>query len=340
MRRTRPRHRTLAAALAAAVATTSAPLLAAPTRARPRVAVLPTAVTGELEQHWQNKLADRLLAGLVRGEFEVADVAGPEAAACGDMTCRRTLAASANAQYLVAAGITAGDRQYRVAVELVDGSTGGVIALAARDCDVCTVEEVGELLADATGELRGKLDLLVAGPPVVAIETTPGGALVELDGTAIGNAPIEREVTAGAHEARVSKPGFVPQQLTLRALPGHRELLALQLQPVPRSSGALDRRRDLRPWGWTALAVGVAALAAGAALLAVDGRPDRSSCRGDGVDADGDCRYLYDSVPGGATLTVLGSGAAISGIVMLAVHAHRKATRRRARGRAAVARGD
>lgn len=335
-----PHRHTLAITLATAVALASAPLSAAPARPRPRVAVLPTAVTGELEQHWQNKLADRLLAGLVRGEFEVADVAGPEAAACGDLSCRRNLAASANAQYLVAAGITAGDRQYRVAVELVDGSTGGVIALAARDCDVCTVEEVGELLADATGELRAKLDLLVAGPPVVAIETTPSGALVELDGTAIGTAPIEREVTAGAHDARVSKPGFVPQQLTLRALPGHRELLALQLQPLPRSAAAVDRRRELRPWGWTALALGVAAVAAGAALLAVDGRPDRRSCRGDGVDAQGDCRYLYASVPGGATLTVLGSGALVSGIVMLAVDARRHAQRRRAQRRAAVARGD
>ncbi len=328
----------LACALAIAVVGAPASGHAAPTRERPRVAVLPTATTGQLEDHWQVKLADRLLAGLVRVEFEVVAVAGAEAAACGDAVCRRELAASANAQYLVAAGITAGDRQYRVAVELVEGSTGGVIVLASRDCDVCTVEEVGELLADATGELRTKLDLLASGPPLVAIASNPSGAMVELDGKPIGQTPLEQEVRAGAHAAKITKQGYVAQRLTLHALPGHREALTLELVAlppvVPRPQP--QRHRDLRPWGWAAAGLGGAGLAAGAALLAIDGRPDRRSCRGSGVDGDGDCRYLYDSTRGGATLVAVGAGAIVSGIVMLAVHARRTAKQRRGRPSAAM----
>jgi TolB-like protein len=314
------------------------PQAAAAPRPRPRVAVLPTMVTGELEEHWRGKLADRLLAGLVRGEFEVADIASPDTAGCVDVECRRNLASDAGAEYVVTSGIVAAPRQYRVALELVDGATGSVLATATRECDVCTVEEVGELLAEATGELRARLDGLVAGPPSLVIDSRPRGAKVTIDGTAAGVTPLEEVVSAGSHEATITHPGYVDQRLTLRAVPGLREQIAVELQPLPRPTAPPRRARDLRPWGWTALAVGVAGLAAGAALLAVDGNEDRSACSGNDVDADGDCRYRYDSLPGGAGLTAVGGAAAVAGVVMLVVHARRVARLRRAQ-RTAVAWG-
>jgi TolB-like protein len=316
------------------------PVLAAAPQPRPRVAVLPSVVTGELEDHWRVKLADRLLAGLVRGEFEVATIDTPEAAACADVDCRRELARGAAADYLVTSGIVAGERHYRVAVELVDGTTGSVLAVAARECDVCTVEEVGELLAEATTELRTKLDAIVVGPPIVAIDSRPRGAKVELDGVDVGITPSESVVAPGRHEATVAKEGYVVQRFTLRAVPGMREALSVELQAIPRQPVPPPASpRDLRPWGWSAVAVGVGTLAAGAALLAIDGRPDKRHCGGSDIDADGDCRYRYDSVPGGATLTAVGSAVVIGGITLLALHARRMAKHRRALRKSNVARG-
>jgi TolB-like protein len=332
-------RRLLSLVLSLAVLLTALPLQAAPQR-RPRVAVLPMVITGTLEEHWRVSLSDRLLAGLVRGEFEVATLDSPEAASCADAECRRTLAAGAGAEYVVTSGIVTGERHYRVAIELTDGTTGTVLASASRECDVCTVEEVGELLSEATTELRAELDALVAGPPILAIETRPSGASIELDGKAIGKAPIEHVVTAGSHDATVSKPGYIVQRLTLRAVPGLREVVAVELQPVPKLPTPPPKPpRDLRPWGGSAVAIGLATLVAGAALLAIDGRPDRRHCDGTNVDGDGDCRYRFDATAGGATLTAVGSAVAIGGIVLLAVHAKRMAKHRRELRRGAVAQG-
>lgn len=338
MRMHRALSRLFALVLACMLVLEAVPVSAAP-QPRPRVAVLPTSVSGELEEHWRVKLADRLLAGLVRGDFEVASVDTPEAATCADVDCRRELARTHRAEYLVTSGIVAGERHYRVAVELVDGTTGSVLAVAARECDVCTVEEVGELLAEATTELRTKLDALVVGPPIVAIDSRPRGAKVELDGADVGVTPAETVVAPGPHEATITKEGYVVQRVTLRAVPGLREVLSVDLQALPRAPAPKPKPpRDLRPWGWSAVAVGVLALAAGATLLAFDGRPDERHCGGSDVDADGDCRYRYDSLAGGATLTALGSGGLIAGIALLAVDARRKARHRRELRSGAVAR--
>jgi hypothetical protein len=61
-------------------------------------------------------------------------------------------------------------------------------------------------------------------------------------------------------------------------------------------------------------AAGVAAVAAGAVLLAVDGRPYRSRCE---ADTEGDCRFLYGTQTAGIVTVALGGAALIGGVGLI-----------------------
>lgn len=68
---------------------------------------------------------------------------------------------------------------------------------------------------------------------------------------------------------------------------------------------------------FTAIGVGVAALAGGIALLVLDENPVKSNCSGVHVDADGDCEFRYDTLGGGIGLTVTGVVVAGGGVGLL-----------------------
>lgn len=68
---------------------------------------------------------------------------------------------------------------------------------------------------------------------------------------------------------------------------------------------------------FTAIGVGVAALAGGIALLVIDDNGVKSNCSGVHVDADGDCELRYDTLGGGIGLTVAGAVVAGGGVGLL-----------------------
>jgi len=63
--------------------------------------------------------------------------------------------------------------------------------------------------------------------------------------------------------------------------------------------------------GWGAVGVGAAAFISGIALLVLNNRPAKNNCDAADVDAQGNCRYLWDTAAGGIGLTV--SGAIVAG---------------------------
>lgn len=65
---------------------------------------------------------------------------------------------------------------------------------------------------------------------------------------------------------------------------------------------------------FTAIGVGVAALAGGIALLVIDDNPVKGNCAGANMDADGDCAFRYDTLGGGIGLTVAGVVVAGGGV--------------------------
>ncbi len=77
--------------------------------------------------------------------------------------------------------------------------------------------------------------------------------------------------------------------------------------------------RSLVVGGVVTTVLGAAGLAAGIALAVRDEAPIRSRCSGSNVDAEGHCRYRYDTLAGGIGLGVTAAVALAGGLAMLGV---------------------
>lgn len=274
--------------------------------AREPIAIVPIVVDGEMPASWRQQLAARLHEGFARGRHPVVATEAP--VVCDD-ACIRDVGRTSGARWIARARVTARDRDFDVVLELVDAKNGESVTRSSGTCEVCAVAEVGDMIADRAAVLDRTLDALLAAPPVVRFESRPARALVWLDGEMIGTAPLERTIAEGRHRARGELRGHLPIEVQFDALPGTRETIALDLSKKPRV--ALRRAR------WPLLGFGVAGLAVGVPLVVLDGRQYRDRCSGGDVDADGDCRFRYDTKVGGAVALAIGSAALVAAIALI-----------------------
>jgi hypothetical protein len=228
----------------------------------------------------------------------------------------RRIAKATGSTHVVRARVVFQDRDYSIAVDLYDGKTGAIVASTADNCEICGIAEAGELVASAAATLRTKLDALAQGPATLSMASAPTGAEVRIDGELVGVTPFAGPVLAGKHVVRVSMEGFIAVEREVTFVEGMKETLSFELEKVP-------SRLPKRPWGWVSLGVGIGALATSAVFFTFDvtNRPYKvgSSCNGDNVDPDGDCRKLWDpdalvysTAIVGAALTTLGVAILVS----------------------------
>jgi len=305
----RPLLRSLAT-IAFAVTTAQASVALAHESAK--VVVLPISAHGELTPHGREDLLNRLVIGLERGNFSVVRAVTldpPMTTSCVDRPCRQTLARRTASSYLVQTNVNAHARRYEIHLEVVDGRSGEVIVQSRETCELCGLAEVGEILQHHGAALRARIDAFALDPPVLRIETRPRGAWIKLNGRAIGRSPLEHVTIPGEHELEATHPGYVSQKRRLRLVAGVTETVALWLQPMPRVNHDIHLER----LGWAALAIGSLAVATGITLLVLDDRPIRTICSGNDVDADGDCRYRYDTKIAGAIVLVTGAALTATG---------------------------
>ncbi len=110
------------------------------------------------------------------------------------------------------------------------------------------------------------LRVVVSFPPprgTLSVRSTPSGAIVLLDGQAIGETPLSRRTIAvGAHRVTLRREGHVERTLPVEIADGTERQLDVWLAAVSREAPAPRRRR----WTWVAGGLGLAALGAGVAL--------------------------------------------------------------------------
>lgn len=305
---------------------TPSPAIPAPTIAPPpqgsgrsRLAVLPIVIAGTQNATIAPRVLGHLQQGLARGAFTLVGAAEVERLAAGacDVACLARLGAATGATFALRTEVTVNDRDYKVHLELVRTADGTVVAASDERCDLCGRDELGVLVETQAALLRKELEGQIKGPPRVTITTSPPGALIFIDGEIVGQSPLERTLVDGKHVVRVALDGYIAEERPLTLSAGVREAVDIQLRREPRAA-------RLRAVGWAGVGVGVPALAAGVALLVLNGRPIRSDCDAADRNQDlgGNCRWIHDTDWGGAV--ALAAGAALLGVGITLIRFHRR----------------
>ena len=288
-----------------------------------RIAVLPLKLAGQVDEATRKGWVAGLRRGLGRGSFALVEQDAVDRV--GEPGCDRQpcldKVREVGATHVVRTAITMKSRDYLLKLELVDARSGAVVFASDETCEICGVGEVADLLDSQGALLQTRLAALGKGPPVLVLDTRPSGALVYVDDEVVGTTPLERPLLAGGRKIRVTLAGHVAEERELTFVPGAREEVVIDLQRTPGN----PRQRAL---GGAALGGGLALLGAGIGLIALDDLPFKKRCTGSEVDADGDCRWLYNTGWGGAALAVTGAVLVTLGIVALVRNRAPKPNRR------------
>jgi len=275
--------------------------------ARPTLAAVRPRLVGSDNPALAGQVLRELTSGLTSGEVrllaaaDVDRVAGP---ACADEACLRRLRGELAADFVLRTTVTEVGRDFTLQLELIDDRDGAVIARSDETCELCGLSELRALTAQLVAPMLAQLAAAAVVPPRLLVVSDPPAALVHIDGRLAGVTPYERDVLPGEHTLRVTYDRHAPAERRFSARSGDTTRVALELQRSPATL-------RLRGGAWALVGAGLATLAGGAALLAIDGR-----CNGD-VDLDGDCHYLRNTDWGGAGLLALGAGMATAGGVLL-----------------------
>ena len=275
------------------------------------VLVLPVRAGATIGAELRRDLQATLEDGFSRGTLE--PVRDAEADACGDDACVRARAQGVRATYVLRASVEEADRNFAIDLVLLDATTLQEVARSSRECEVCGSAEVLEVLADQAAALTRRPAVERPAMGVLVLRSDPSGADVAIDGDGIGRTPARREVPPGGHRVVFAMRGRATVTRDVAVVEGVEEVLAVEL---PRERSAM------RIAGGVVLGVGLAAVGAGAGLLAVDGRPHRDRCSGDDVDFAGRCRFSLETTAGGAAAVAVG-GAAIAIAIGLLVAARK-----------------
>jgi hypothetical protein len=311
----------------AAVTATATP---AEARARPRVAILEIQIEGDAAPELRDQLDKSLAGGLYAAGWDVLSRTAvakklegtPELVGCMTTTCLEKLGEMIGTSRFVRVRVAATGAAYTVELELLASDVAGPIARLEKSCAPCTFDEANEMMSAAARQLReGAGDKIL-----VRVSSDPAGAVIELDGKALGVAPLDIEVLPGEHVFRAKLAGRTDALVTsaVEAQPGgEAQLVALTLatpgggeadagHALGGGGGGADTgdagQHPYRLWKWAAAGSGAATLFSGLWLLSVDG--DGIGC----PPGPGQCPEHYETTAAGTLLSV--TGVALGGVAV------------------------
>jgi hypothetical protein len=291
----------------------------------PKVGILPVVGGTGLSKADREHLRTRSRAAMLGPGVRVADdeeVAPAEE--CEEQACRKRSLAPHGVTYWLTTEIAGRDRMYTVQTKLWAIDADDPLADTEERCIVCGRVELAELVAAQALTMRRFVSETGSDPAAFVVDARPRSAHVEIDGTEVGKGRVHALVTPGQHQIRVTARGYDPQELTLSVTHGVTRSVKVSLTHPEGPS------RYHRPLAIGAMATAAASIGVGAALMASDGRPVRRRCGPDdpqNLDADGDCRYVHQTLGGGVALTALGVGLASAATTLLVIDAGRRRRR-------------
>ena len=194
-------------------------------------------------------------------------------------------------------------------------SDAELVALGQRFCERCTDDTLDNLTAELTNELLQHA-ALESGRTVLAVRSTPQGAIYSVDGVVGGATDATINIVPGTHVVTIDHEGFERATRTIEAVEGKTAEVTVTLQRTdqvgaqhPPAVGS--HKRDTvaprsRALPIALVIVGAVAIGGGATALAFNGSdvvkpPNEPQPRG-----------YYDTVPAGVTALV--GGVVVAGV--------------------------
>ena len=262
----------------------------------------------------QPPLIDQLDSALVEEGGKLlsrasAESASPAERLCAqDPQCMLSRGSAANADYVLSLvpGVPGGrpnaEGTGSYQVVLLDVAAGAVSIEKRVDCTE-TASCASLLVQAATSVFRDRKSR-----GGLTLRSLPSRVDVNIDGERRGQTPLQLELFVGSHTVEVSGRFLSPVRQSFDISENGRALWSPQLQPAPPTAG--ERFATVGKWLFAGL--GVAAVAAGAALVATDGAhlPYES----------GKEVRLQKTLAGGAALLASGAGSLVLAGVLFGVH--------------------
>lgn len=195
----------------------------APARAQPstpvqrpvqRVAVIRLTYQGEIPAGHKEAFAARTVEGLAVAAFQVQAGAAVDRKLtgnlrnCSDGDCYPKVAEALGVGYLVVGTIGESNKNYEIALEIINGRTGSSIGNSRERCETCGVAEAAEKVGLAASALRTRLEALALTPSRVVVLSRPGGATATVDGKVVGKTPTDLELSGGLHHLTLQSEGY------------------------------------------------------------------------------------------------------------------------------------
>ncbi len=195
----------------------------------------------------------------------------PELIGCTSSACLERIEEITSSKQFVRARITANGTNYELQLQLFDSKTeGGALRTIDESCDVCTVSELGELLAKSSTKLLLPEEVQLYS---VRISTNPGGARITIDGANAGSSPVDTTLSVGLHSVSASLGGLRDAQSNI-VVKSSSDLqpFALALSPIVIVQSDLDKGAvDYGLWKWGAALGSGGLLVLGGVLISRDG---------------------------------------------------------------------
>jgi hypothetical protein len=285
---------------------------------RPKVAILDVSVAGDAPAEIRGKMEKSLAGGLYAAGFDVVrrdDVrrklrAARELEGCTTPTCLAKVEALVGAGQFVRGRVETEGASYTIALELYAAeAAGGLVRRQEKSCTPCTLAEANEIMSGLASTI------FVEPKPAkvaLAVDSSPPGAAIRVDGVAAGNAPVSIEVDPGDRVVRAELPGRAPveQKVTVDpAAPPPRLTMTLAPMPAPPPPPPVPEAPAGRygAWKWVTAGGAAAAMAGGVALIAING--SLTDCPAVGI-----CKSKYDTLLPG--LALVGAGLALGGLAV------------------------
>ena len=285
------------------------------------VAVLPVRFEDALAEGDERELEEVISVAFEHPELELVEGAKVERAhvdsceGAPDEACMRAIGVELGVSHVVEVVVHARERDFNIVFRALSMSGSRSVSEVEVECLVCGVSEVRDRVAAQAALLRDRL-LIVSEPGSVIIEGGPAGAKVSVDGRRVGELPFEGELSSGEHDLLVSARGYYDEFVPVTIVPGTVERVEVEL--VPEAAG---ERQWQRPFSWAMVGVGGAGIAVGTTLLALDKRDHLSRCDNPAnIDANGDCKWIYETLRGGVGALCVGVAALSIGATLLVVN--------------------